>query len=103
MIDISLDLKDVLRGLRRDLGHTLTSVGILALTIGATTATFSIIRSDRHRARRPYDGDRCAARDDGVRPVLVPQPRRGGARDSHDVGAVGGGRGRAPRHPAGRW
>src|SRR6185295_17890546 len=43
MLDISLDLKDALRGLRRDLGHTVTSVGILALTIGATTATFSII------------------------------------------------------------
>src|SRR6185436_19392010 len=37
------DLRDALRGLRRDLGYTATTVLTLALTIGATTATFSII------------------------------------------------------------
>jgi predicted permease len=43
MPDIVLDLKDALRGLRRDVGYTITSVCILALTIGATTTTFSIV------------------------------------------------------------
>jgi putative ABC transport system permease protein len=37
------DLRDALRGLRRDLGYTATTVLTLALTIGATTATFSIV------------------------------------------------------------
>ena len=43
MLHIALDLKDSLRGLRRDLGYAITSVCILALTIGATTTTFSIV------------------------------------------------------------
>jgi hypothetical protein len=43
MFHIALDLKDSLRGLRRDLGYAVTSVCILALTIGATTTTFSIV------------------------------------------------------------
>ena len=43
MLHIALDLKDSLRGLRRDLGYAITSVVILALTIGATTTTFSIV------------------------------------------------------------
>jgi predicted permease len=37
------DLRDALRGLRRDLGYTTTAVFTLALTIGATTAIFSIV------------------------------------------------------------
>ena len=45
MPHLGLDLKDALRGLRRDLGYTLTAVCILALTIGATTAAFSIVNS----------------------------------------------------------
>src|SRR5580765_5226649 len=45
MAPIALDLKDAIRGLRRDLGFTITSVCILALTIGATTTTFSIVNS----------------------------------------------------------
>jgi hypothetical protein len=40
MPHLGLDLKDALRGLRRDLAYAVTSVCILALTIGATTATF---------------------------------------------------------------
>jgi macrolide transport system ATP-binding/permease protein len=43
MNQIALDLKDSLRALRRDLGYTATAVVTLALTIGATTATFSIV------------------------------------------------------------
>ena len=39
------DLRDALRGLRRDRGYTLTVVFTLALTIGATTAVFSIVNS----------------------------------------------------------
>jgi hypothetical protein len=39
------DLRDALRGLLRDLGYTTTTVVTLALTIGATTATFSIVNS----------------------------------------------------------
>ena len=41
------------------------------------------VRSGRDRSRCAHDRDRCAAGDDGLRPVLVPQPRRGGAGDSH--------------------
>ena len=37
------DLRDAWRGLRRDRGYTATAVLTLALTIGATTATFSIV------------------------------------------------------------
>ncbi len=37
------DLRDALRGLRRDPGYTATTILTLALTIGATTAIFSII------------------------------------------------------------
>jgi putative ABC transport system permease protein len=43
MNHLLLDLKDSCRALRRDLGYTATSVVVLALTIGATTATFSIV------------------------------------------------------------
>ena len=43
MLHIALDLKDSLRGLRCDLGYAITSVCILALTIAATTTTFSIV------------------------------------------------------------
>src|SRR5215208_7142705 len=45
MSHFTLDLKDAFRGLRRDFGYTLTSVSILALTIGATTTIFSIVNS----------------------------------------------------------
>jgi putative ABC transport system permease protein len=37
------DLRDVIRGLRRDLAYTLTVVLTLSLTIGAATAVFSIV------------------------------------------------------------
>jgi putative ABC transport system permease protein len=37
------DLRDAFRGLRRDLAYALTVVVTLALTIGATTAVFSIV------------------------------------------------------------
>jgi predicted permease len=43
MTQLSFDLRDVLRGLRRDRAYTLTVVLTLALTIGATTAVFSIV------------------------------------------------------------
>jgi len=43
MNHIALDLKDAFRALWRDLGYTATAVVTLALTIGATTATFSIV------------------------------------------------------------
>jgi predicted permease len=38
-----VDLRDALRGLRRDFGYVTTVTGILALTIGATTVVFSIV------------------------------------------------------------
>ena len=37
------DLKDAIRSLRRDLGYSLTVILLLAMTIGATTAVFSIV------------------------------------------------------------
>src|SRR5262245_38497652 len=43
MSQLSFDLRDILRGLRRDDAYTLTVVLTLALTIGATTAVFSIV------------------------------------------------------------
>jgi putative ABC transport system permease protein len=43
MSHLRFDLRDVLRSLRRDAGYTLTAVLTLALTIGATTAMFSIV------------------------------------------------------------
>src|SRR5215510_12792512 len=43
MRSLSFDVRDALRGLRRDRAYTLTVVVTLALTIGATTAVFSIV------------------------------------------------------------
>ena len=43
MTKLSFDLRDILRGLRRDRAYTLTVVLTLALTIGASTAVFSIV------------------------------------------------------------
>src|SRR5215211_3737127 len=43
MNQLSFDLRDTLRGLRRDPAYTLTVALTLALTIGASTAVFSIV------------------------------------------------------------
>src|SRR5947208_3997604 len=43
MTQLAFDLRDVLRGLLRDRAYSLTVVFTLALTIGATTAVFSIV------------------------------------------------------------
>jgi putative ABC transport system permease protein len=43
MRSVATDLRDVLRGFRHDRSYTLTVVFTLALTIGATTAVFSIV------------------------------------------------------------
>jgi putative ABC transport system permease protein len=40
---LRFDLRDAVRGLRRDRGYALTVVFTLALTVGATTAVFSIV------------------------------------------------------------
>ncbi|HMF98407.1 MAG TPA: ABC transporter permease [Vicinamibacterales bacterium] len=43
MRSLSFDVRDAVRGLRRDRAYTLTVVVTLTLTIGATTAVFSIV------------------------------------------------------------
>ncbi len=43
MGNLSFDLRDVLRGLRRDRLYAATVIGTLALTLGASTAVFSIV------------------------------------------------------------
>jgi len=43
MAHVVFDLRDILKSLRRTPGYTLTVVATLALTIGATTAVFSIV------------------------------------------------------------
>ena len=43
MAQLIFDFRDILRGLRRDRAYALTVVFTLALTIGATTAVFSIV------------------------------------------------------------
>ena len=43
MTTLLFDLRDVLRGLRRDPLYAATVIGTLALTLGATTAVFSIV------------------------------------------------------------
>src|SRR4029077_9100025 len=43
MTQLSFDLRDILRGLRRDRAYTLTVVLTFALTICGTTAVFSIV------------------------------------------------------------
>src|SRR5919109_1425476 len=40
---LTLDLRDAVRGFRRDRAYAITVVVTLALTIGATTAIFSIV------------------------------------------------------------
>jgi predicted permease len=42
-MNVWFDLREALRGLRRDRGYSATVIATLALTIGATTAVFSII------------------------------------------------------------
>jgi hypothetical protein len=44
MRHIAFDLRDALRGVRRDWGYAATVVLTLAVTIGATTAVFSIVK-----------------------------------------------------------
>src|SRR4051794_587872 len=43
MRSLPFDLRDAVRGLRRDRAYALTVIFTLALTIGATTAVFSIV------------------------------------------------------------
>jgi len=43
MAQLTFDLRDIVRGLRRDRTYSSTVVLTLALTIGATTAVFSIV------------------------------------------------------------
>ena len=43
MRSLPFDLRDAIRGLRRDRAYALTVIFTLALTIGATTAVFSIV------------------------------------------------------------
>src|SRR5262245_62199367 len=43
MMSLAFDLRDAVRGFRRDVAYALTVVFTLALTIGATTAVFSIV------------------------------------------------------------
>jgi putative ABC transport system permease protein len=43
MSQLAFDLRDLLRGLRRDRAYSLTVVATLAVAIGATTAVFSIV------------------------------------------------------------
>ena len=43
MRTLAFDLRDVVRALRRDRAYAVTAVLTLALTIGATTAVFSIV------------------------------------------------------------
>src|SRR3989442_14983062 len=43
MGNLLFDLRDVLRGLRRDRLYVATVIGTLALTLGASTAVFSIV------------------------------------------------------------
>ena len=43
MSHVLFDLRDVLRGLRRDRLYAGTVIGTLALTLGASTAVFSIV------------------------------------------------------------
>src|SRR5262245_59011149 len=43
MTQLAFDLRDILRGLRRDRAYAVTVVVTLAVAIGATTAVFSIV------------------------------------------------------------
>jgi len=43
MRSVAFDLRDVLRSFRHDRAYALTVIFTLALTIGATTAVFSIV------------------------------------------------------------
>src|SRR5258707_1214101 len=43
MSNLIFDVRDVLRGLRRDRLYVATVIGTLALTLGASTAVFSIV------------------------------------------------------------
>jgi len=73
---VASDLRDILRGFRHDRAYALTIVLTLALTIGATTAVFSIVNGVL-LAPLAYDGpDRLVAlreqwRETGNRPVEV--------------------------------
>ncbi|HWW88663.1 MAG TPA: ABC transporter permease [Vicinamibacterales bacterium] len=58
---LTFDLKDCLRGLRRDWGYAATVVLTLALTIGGTTAVFSIVEGVLYRPLAYAESQRLVA------------------------------------------
>jgi putative ABC transport system permease protein len=100
-----LDLKFVLRQLRKSLGFTITAVLMLAFGIGATTAIFSIVEGVLLRPLPFPDSDRLMVLSDHLQGVEVGQ---GGdevgvtvpdilayTRDTHSFTALGGYQGAA--------
>src|SRR5262245_49626079 len=55
------DFKDAIRSLRRDLGYSVTVILLLALTLGATTAVFSIVNGVLLRALAYREAHRLVA------------------------------------------
>src|SRR5436190_6004148 len=55
------DFKDAIRGLRRDYGYSLTVILLLALTVGSTTAVFSIVNGVLLRPLAYRDAHRLVA------------------------------------------
>lgn len=78
---LALDLKDALRGLRRDRLYSLVTILTLALTIGATTAVFAIVDGVLLRPLAYRESHRLVAVSEVVRelasqyPMLPVNPR----------------------------
>src|SRR4030095_15084944 len=68
------DLRDALRGLRRDAGYTATTLLTLALTIGATTAVFSIVNGVLLRPLAYRESHQLGALREGLREIAARYP-----------------------------
>jgi len=83
MTQLSFDLRDILRGLRRDRAYTATVVVTLALTIGATTAVFSIVDGVLLRPLAYHDSERLMS----VKEIWRQLAQRMGPRPGMEVNA----------------
>ena len=73
MSTVLFDLRDVVRGLRRDRLYAVTVIGTLALTLGASTAVFSIVDGVLLKPLAYRESQRLVSIREVVRDTSTPQ------------------------------